>query len=213
MTVVTTTRRPSVAAIFGPPGSGKGTHAAWLAATLGVLHVSTGDLLRAEVARGSKLGREVEPIMTAGSLVPDELVVRVIESRLGEPAARRGILLDGFPRTLNQAQALDEMLARSGTEVGLVVALDVPAEVTVPRILHRAAEEHRSDDTPEVVGRRLEVYEHETAPVLGHYIAREGTDVRRIDGVGTVDEVRARIRAAVAAAAPASPSRAVRGRR
>ena len=211
MTVAT--RRRAISAIFGPPGSGKGTHAAWLAATLGVPHVSTGDLLRAEVTRGSELGREVEPIMTSGALVPDELVVRVIESRLREPDARRGILLDGFPRTLNQAQALDVMLARAGTEVGLVVALDVPRDVTVPRILHRAAEEHRSDDTAEVVGRRMEVYEHETAPVLEHYVARRGTAVRRIDGVGTIAEERVRIRAAVADPTQAPTGRAVRGRR
>lgn len=195
MTVVP--RPPAVTALFGPPGSGKGTQASWLAQTLGVPHVSTGDMLRGEVARGSELGREVEPIMTSGDLVPDELVVRVIEARLREPDARPGILLDGFPRTLAQARALDEMLARTRAQVGLVVALDVPRDVTVRRILGRAEAEGRSDDTEETVEKRMAVYDHDTAPVLDHYMRREGTEVRRVDGVGTVDEVRARIRAAL----------------
>ena len=189
-----------VAVIFGPPGSGKGTQAAAVAGELGIVHVSTGDMLRAEVARGSELGRAVEPIMASGALVSDDLIVRVIESRMRWSDAGGGILLDGFPRTLPQAEALDAMLERSGGRVGVVLFLDVPEDVLGERILRRAAEEGRSDDTPETVHRRMEVYESETAPVLEYY-ERRGVDVRRVDGVGTVEEVRVRLRDAVAGAA------------
>ena len=192
------TQRPAfVAVMFGPPGSGKGTQAAWVAEQLAIAHVSTGDLLRAEVAEGTELGCLVEPIMTSGELVPDDLIVRVIESRMRQPDARRGILLDGFPRTLPQAEALDRMLARTGGGVSVVLSLDVPEEELVKRILRRAEEEGRSDDTPETVHTRMQVYERETAPVLEFYELR-GTDVRQVDGVGTVDEVAARLREAVA---------------
>ena len=192
------TQRPAfVVVMFGPPGSGKGTQAAWVAEQLGIAHVSTGDLLRAEVAEGTELGRLVEPIMTSGELVPDDLIVRVIESRMRQPDARRGILLDGFPRTLPQAEALDRMLARAGGGVSAVLFLDVPEDELVKRILKRAEEEGRSDDTPETVHTRMQVYERETAPVLEFYEVR-GTDVRHVDGVGSVDEVRARLRDAVA---------------
>jgi adenylate kinase len=189
------TARP-VVVMFGPPGSGKGTQAAWVAEQLGIPHASTGDLLRLEVSRGSELGQLVEPIMNAGELVPDDLVVRVIESRMREPDARRGILLDGFPRTVPQAEALDHMLARTGGRVSVVLFLDVPEDVLMERILRRAEEEGRGDDTPETVHTRMEVYERETAPVIDYYEKR-GTEVRHVDGVGTIDEVRARLRKAV----------------
>jgi adenylate kinase len=192
---VATERAGMVAIIFGPPGSGKGTQAAWVADALGLAHVSTGDLLRAEIARGSELGRLVEPIMNAGELVPDDLIARVIGARMREEDARHGILLDGFPRTVPQAQALDAMLSRANGVVNAVLSLDVPEEVLMERILRRAEEEGRSDDTQETVHTRMEVYERETAPVLDYYASR-GTAVRHVDGVGTIDEVRARIREA-----------------
>src|ERR1700732_3207237 len=113
-----------IVVVFGPPGSGKGTQAALVAKRTGMPHVATGDILRAETAKGSPLGREVEPIMRAGHLVPDDLVVRVIEARLAEPDAASGAILDGFPRTVPQAVALDEMLARNGRQVDVVVALN-----------------------------------------------------------------------------------------
>jgi adenylate kinase len=190
------TRPSTVVVVFGPPGSGKGTQAAWLADHLGIAHVSTGDVLRAEVAQGTDLGELVEPIMASGELVPDDLIVRVIESRMRRADARRGILLDGFPRTVPQAEALDGMLERGGGSVSAILFLDVPEDELVKRILKRAEEEGRSDDTPETVRTRMQVYERETAPVLERYRER-GTDVRRVDGVGTVDEVRARLRDAV----------------
>lgn len=196
MNAPVTTRVSTVVVVFGPPGSGKGTQAAWLADHLGIAHVSTGDMLRTEVEQGTDLGKLVEPIMASGELVPDDLIVRVIESRMHQADARRGILLDGFPRTLAQAEALDSMLERRGGSVSAILFLDVPADELVKRILKRAEEEGRSDDTPETVHTRMQVYERETAPVLDRYRER-GTAVRRVDGVGTVDEVRARLRDAV----------------
>jgi adenylate kinase len=193
---VATQRPAAVVVMFGPPGSGKGTQAAWLAEHLRVAHVSTGDMLRAEVAAGSELGCLVEPIMASGELVPDDLIVRVIESRMRQSDARRGILLDGFPRTVPQAEALDGMLERGGRGVSVVLFLDVPEDELVKRILRRAEQEGRSDDTLEAVHTRMEVYERDTAPVLEHYRRRD-TEVRRVDGVGSIDDVRARLRQAV----------------
>jgi adenylate kinase len=186
-----------IVVLFGPPGSGKSTQAYFISRTLELPHVSTGELLRAEVEKGSRLGREAAPIMETGSLVPDELVVRVIEEKLRDKDARNGILLDGFPRTLPQAEALDAMLRRSGRRVDLILSLDVPDDVVVERILRRAADEGRVDDTPEVIKHRMRVYETETAPVLAYY-QRSGTPVRRIDGVGSVEEVQRRIHQAIA---------------
>jgi adenylate kinase len=186
-----------IVVLFGPPGSGKSTQAYFISRTLSLPHVSTGELLRAEVEKGSRLGREAAPIMETGALVPDELVVRVIEEKLRDKDARNGILLDGFPRTLPQAEALDAMLRRSGRRVDLILSLDVPDDVVVERILRRAADEGRTDDTPEVIKHRMRVYETETAPVLAYY-QRAGTPVRRIDGVGSVEEVQRRIHQAIA---------------
>jgi len=188
----------SVAILFGPPGSGKGTQAPFIAATFHLAHVATGDMLRAQVAAATPLGDEVRPIMESGALVPDDLVVRVIEDRLRSDDARGGTLLDGFPRTVPQAQALDAMLQRSGKRVSLVLFLEVPTPLLVERLLERAAEEGRSDDTPQTVQRRMQVYEEQTAPVLDHY-ERSGVPIRRIDGVGSIDEVQSRLRTVLAA--------------
>lgn len=211
MSKASAARLPTViVVILGPPGSGKGTQAEPLCADFGLVHVSTGDLLRAEVRQGTPLGRLVEPIIRSGALVPDDLVVRVIEQRLRRPDARRGALLDGFPRTLPQAEALDAMLARDGRSVDLVIWLDVPLELVRERILRRAREENRPDDTPEAVERRLQVYLDETAPLLEYY-RRPGspTTVLTVDGVGTVDEVRQRLRRAVGEALGREPHSAV----
>lgn len=184
-----------IAILFGPPGSGKGTQAAYIADTFDLLHVSTGEMLRAEVARGTSLGREVEEVMKSGELVSDDLIVRLIEAHLADREGHQGVLLDGFPRTVPQAGALDAMLARTSRAIDVLLFLDVPSEELRRRILRRAEEEERADDTPDAVATRLDVYERETAPVLDHY--REGgVAVRRIDGVGDIDDVRARIRAA-----------------
>jgi len=193
--------------LFGAPGSGKGTQAERVAVTTGTPHVSTGAILRAEVARGSDLGREAQPIMQSGALVPDDLMVRIIESRLAEPDAERGVILDGFPRTVPQAEALDEMLGRNRREVGLILYLEVDPELIKERILRRAAIDGRSDDTAEALAERMRVYQRDTAPVVEHYRSR-GTRVERIDGSPPIDEVTEQILsvlgAPAAAAEPAS---------
>ena len=180
-----------IVVIFGPPGSGKGTQAALVAKRIGVPHVATGDILRAETAKGTPLGREVEPIMRAGHLVPDDLVVRVIESRLAEPDAAPGALLDGFPRTIPQAVALDRMLERNGRRVEVVVPLNVPEDALAERVRRRAPE-GRPDDTPDAFVKRMHVYRTETAPVLDYYRSK-GTCIAEVDGVGGVDTVTERI--------------------
>lgn len=182
----------SIAILFGPPGSGKGTQAGFIANTFNLAHVSTGDMLRSEIERQTDLGREVEPIMDAGLLVPDDLVVRVIRNRLRHLDGHEGFLLDGFPRTLPQAMAFDAMLRSEGQKVDTVLSLEVPRDIVTARILKRAAEENRSDDTPEAVETRMQVYENETAPLLDYYEHHNGR-VLHIDGVGSIEEVQRRI--------------------
>jgi adenylate kinase len=181
-----------IALMFGPPGSGKGTQASRVAVRLGISHVAAGDMLRDEVAHDTPLGHEAKPIMNAGGLVPDDLVVRMIESRLNEPDATQGVLLDGYPRTVPQAIALDAMLAARKDRVAWVVALEVPDEELKTRILKRATTEGRSEDTAEGLAQRLIVYRQDTAPVLEHYRA-EGTRIIAINGVGDIDAITGRI--------------------
>ena len=186
--------------LFGPPGSGKGTQASFITRTLAVPHLSTGDVLRAAVAAGGALGREVRSVMIAGRLVPDELIVRVVEERLGEPDAREGVVLDGFPRTVTQAKTLDTILGAAGRRVDLVVFLAVPMDTLVQRLLGRASDQGRSDDTADVIRERMAQYEENTADVLEHYRAR-GVFIADVDGVGSVEQVRDRIHARLVAAA------------
>jgi adenylate kinase len=181
-----------IALMFGPPGSGKGTQASRVAVRLGVPHVAAGDMLRDEVARDTALGREAKPIMDSGGLVPDDLVVRMIEGRLGQPDAISGVLLDGFPRTVPQAVTLDAMLGRRDTTVDDVVSLEVPDDELKARILKRATTEGRSDDTAEGLAQRLMVYRQDTAPVLDHY-REAGTRIEAINGVGDIDAITERI--------------------
>lgn len=178
--------------MFGPPGSGKGTQASRVAVRLGVPHVAAGDMLRSEVARNTPLGREAKPIMDSGGLVPDDLVVRMIDGRLNEPDAKLGVLLDGFPRTVPQATTLDAMLDRRNEAVANVILLEVPDDELKTRILKRATIEGRSDDTAEGLAERLVVYRQDTAPVLEHYRAA-GTRIQAIDGVGDIDAITERI--------------------
>src|SRR4029077_2153403 len=144
--------------IFGPPGSGKGTQAARVEAVFKLSHLSTGDILRAEVARGSEIGKEAERIMRAGDLVPDDLIIRIVQGILRDPDVSSEVLLDGFPRTLEQARALDRMLASEGHKVDFVIAFKVPEDVLVERLLHRAAVEGRADDTREAITERMHEY-------------------------------------------------------
>ncbi len=167
--------------LFGPPGSGKGTQAAIISERFGLPHVGTGQMLRDEVAAGSELGREVEPIMSSGGLIPDDMMVRVIENRIAQPDASRGVLLDGFPRTVPQAEELDVMLERTGREIGVVLFFDVPEGELRKRIAHRAEVDHRADDSPTAYIERMRVYEEKTAPVVGYY-ERRGTRIEYVNG-------------------------------
>ncbi len=178
--------------IFGPPGSGKGTQAARVEKDLGINHLSTGEILRSEVARGSALGKEVGRIMSAGDLVPDDLIVDVVRGRLPEAEAGAGVLLDGFPRTVAQASALDSMLFDEGHRVNFVIALDVPERVLVDRLLHRAQVEGRTDDNRESIAERMREYERLTAAVLDHY-RKQGVRITEVDGTGAPDDVFRRI--------------------
>jgi adenylate kinase len=157
--------------VLGPQGSGKGTQAARLSEDHGIPHVSTGEMFRSAVAAGSALGRRVEPILAGGELVPDDLTVELIRERLGEPDAERGFVLDGFPRNLAQAEALDSMLAEIGRSLDAVLFFDLSDEIAVERLLGRARDEGREDDTPEAIARRLEIYHEQTEPVVERYRA------------------------------------------
>ncbi|MDX2345034.1 MAG: adenylate kinase [Acidimicrobiia bacterium] len=174
---------------LGPQGSGKGTQASRLARLMGVPHVSTGVMLRQAVADGTELGKKADAIMQAGDLVPDELVVAMVGERLSQPDAACGYLLDGFPRNVAQAEALDGVLDKP---LDAVVRLDVPHEELMKRMLLRAEAEGRADDTEEGISRRLEIYWEETAP-LSDYYAKNGVVVHVVDGFGGIDEVFARV--------------------
>lgn len=182
--------------IFGPPGSGKGTQAARIQDGFGLEHISTGAILRQEVARRSATGKEVARVMAAGDLVPDEVIVKIVRSRLPAAEAGAGVLLDGFPRTVAQARALDSMLADEGHRVDFVIALDVPEAELVRRILHRARVEGRADDTAGAIEERMHEYRTLTAAVLDHY-RKQGVRVEEVDGGGTPEEVSGRVRRAI----------------
>ena len=182
--------------LLGAPGSGKGTQAARLKDSLGVPHISTGDLLRAEVAAGSKLGREAKEVMARGELVSDAILLGMLEERFSRADTGGGFILDGYPRNLAQAAALDALLARIGQPMDFAVQLEVPTELLVERIAGRAKAEGRADDQPEAVRKRLQVYTSQTAPVIDFY--RQHGQLTVIDGVGALDEVFTRILEAVA---------------
>jgi adenylate kinase len=155
--------------LLGPQGAGKGTQARRVAAEYGVPHISTGDMFRAAIEAQSELGKRVEPILASGELVPDELTIALIRERLEEPDAQIGFVLDGFPRNLAQAAALDAVLAGVRRKLDAVLFFDLPDAVAMERMLNRAEEEGRTDDTPEVIGHRLRIYHAETEPVVEHY--------------------------------------------
>jgi adenylate kinase len=164
--------------LLGPQGSGKGTQAKKIAAAYGVPHISSGDLYRAAIAAGTELGKKVEPILAAGELVPDDITVPLIRDRLSRGDTVPGFILDGYPRNLAQAEALDEMLDEVGRAIEVVFAFYVPdREQLIERLLKRAQEEKRPDDTPEVIDRRLSDYDEKTAPLIEYYRSTRGNVV------------------------------------
>lgn len=182
--------------LMGPPGAGKGTQAQRLAEGRGLTKLSTGDLLRDHVRRGTELGREAKVLMDEGVLVPDEIIMGMVKAELDKQSPVRA-LLDGFPRTTGQADALQELLAEYGAQVDLAIELVVDEDELVRRLVTRAEQEGRSDDNEETIRTRMQVYRDQTAPLLEYYGAKG--KLRSVDGVGTLDEVTARVEDALAA--------------
>ncbi len=181
--------------LLGAPGAGKGTQAERLCKTLGVPHVSTGDMLRAAVAAETAVGKRAKAVMEAGQLVSDEIVIALCEERLSEPDARGGFILDGFPRNLVQAEALDELLVALGAPLERCLAVHVESEELVQRLLKRAELEGRVDDNEETIRVRMRVYEAETEPLLSYYRSRDL--LREIAGAGSIEEIARRIEEAL----------------
>lgn len=181
--------------LLGAPGSGKGTQATRLKAALGVPHISTGDMLRAAVAAGTAMGLKAKAVMEAGQLVSDDILLGMLEERLAQPDAKAGFILDGYPRNLAQADALEHLLARLGQPFDGVIKLDVPNETIIGRCEIRFKAEGRADDNPETVRKRLAIYAEQTAPVADFYASRGKLQV--VDGVGELAEVTARIERAL----------------
>ena len=178
--------------LFGPPGAGKGTQASAMAEQFKLCHLSTGELLRSEIAAGTPLGLQAKSLIEAGALVPDEVVEGMIEAKFRSARDVEGFLLDGFPRTIAQAEALDGMLAKSGEALTGVVSIMIPDEMIMQRIQHRAAIEGRADDAKEeVIANRIRTYHEKTEPLIDFY--KQAGRYHEIDGVGTIEEVRARI--------------------
>lgn len=184
-----------VVLLMGPPGAGKGTQATRVAVARGLTKLSTGDMLRAHVAAGTELGKRAKAIMDAGDLVPDDLIVGMVRAEVVAADAVR-FLFDGFPRTAAQAAALDGLLADYGARVDKAIALDVPDDELVRRMLQRAAQEGRSDDNEATIRNRMVVYHEQTKPLLDYYDAQG--KLARVDGVGAMDEVTHRIHEALA---------------
>ena len=181
--------------LLGPPGAGKGTQAQFLVERYEIPQISTGDMLRAAVAAGTEVGKRAGALMERGELVCDEIVIQVAKERLEQPDARKGFILDGFPRTTAQAEALDGLLAELGTPLEACVAMAVDEGELVRRLLERAEIEGRSDDNEETIRNRMRVYAEQTEPLIAHYRA-QGL-VREIHAEGTIEEVAKRIEEAL----------------
>lgn len=190
--------------LLGPPGAGKGTQAQRLVEKYGIVQLSTGEMLRAAVASGSELGKQAKRIMDAGQLMPDDLMVQMIADRIDRPDCANGFILDGFPRTTAQAEALDGMLAEKGLKLDAVIELKVDDEVLVDRINTRISQsgaDVRSDDSVETLRKRLAVYHEQTAPILPYYADRGA--LRTVDGMSGIDEVTSQVESVLAEAASA----------
>ena len=185
--------------LLGPPGAGKGTQAQLLVERLGIPQVSTGDMLRAAVAAGSEVGKQAKTFMDAGKLVPDAVVIGVAEERLRQPDAKKGFILDGFPRTAAQAEALDAMLPKLGCELERCVALRVDEDELVKRLLRRSEREGRSDDNETSIRTRMREYKEKTEPLTSYY--RKRGVLREVDGLGKLEDVARRIAQALDGAA------------
>lgn len=177
--------------LFGPPGSGKGTQSEKLIAKYKLVHLSTGDLLRSEIAAMTDLGMKAKTIMDRGELVSDDIVIGMIRNKISANIDSRGFIFDGFPRTVAQAGALDEVLAEKGKEISLMVTLEVPDDEVITRLLKRGEQTGRADDNVSVIENRLNVYICQTEPVIGYY--KEKKKYHPINGIGSVDEIFARI--------------------
>ncbi len=179
--------------LLGPPGSGKGTQGTLLAERTGIPRVSTGDLLRSAVSSGTALGERAQSYMDRGLLVPDEVIIGLIEEVLASPDAALGVLMDGFPRTVAQAEAVDRALASRHRRVDHALNIDVPERELIRRLSGRAGEQGRSDDTPEAIRKRLAVHAEQTAPLVQYY--RDRGVLREVPGTGTIESIAARIAA------------------
>jgi adenylate kinase len=183
--------------LLGPPGAGKGTQALRLVAKYGLVQLSTGDMLRAAVKAGTPIGRQVKEIMDGGRLCPDDIVVKIVADRIEQPDARKGFILDGFPRTVPQAQALDRMLEQRGIALDAVIELRVDEDALLKRIESRVAETKargealRADDNPEVLRQRLDAYRAQTAPLIDYY--RKQNVLRTVNGMALIPDVTAAI--------------------
>ena len=179
--------------IFGAPGAGKGTQSDFIVETYGLTHVSTGDLLRKEIADKTELGLRIKSIMDAGQLVSDDIVVEMMDKAIA--ADTKGMLFDGFPRTVAQAEVLDKLLAKHGRELTCMVQLEVPKDELMRRLLERAKIQGRADDNEATINNRLQEYNSKTKPVADYYAAQGKQKL--IDGLGTIEDIAARIRQAI----------------
>lgn len=177
--------------LLGPPGAGKGTQAVRIAERLGIPAISTGEIFRENIAEGTELGKRAQAFMDRGEFVPDSVTNPMVKARLAAPDAKGGFLLDGYPRTLDQAHVLRDILADLGTPLDMVLEIEVDEDEVVSRMLRRAQEQHRTDDTEPVMRHRLEVYHDQTEPMATYYADQDLLEV--VDGTGTIDEVTGRI--------------------
>jgi len=177
--------------IFGPPGSGKGTQSEKIIEKYGLAHISTGDILRQEIKDGSELGNTAKAYIDKGELVPDATIIGMLEKKLASLSGAKGVIFDGFPRTVDQAAALKEMLHKHGEDVNVMLNLEVHREELIDRLLKRGEQSGRSDDNLETIEKRINVYQEQTAPVIDFY-KKEGT-YRSIKGIGGIDDIFGRI--------------------
>jgi len=173
--------------LFGPPGSGKGTQSEKIISKYGLIHLSTGDLLRAELAAETELGKKAKTIMEKGELVPDDIIIGMIRKRITGQADTNGFIFDGFPRTVAQAEALDGLMSENGMQINIMLGLEVERQELIDRLLKRGKDQGRSDDKLETIENRIKVYEDQTSPVMGYYQGQG--KYRGVEGMGSVEDI------------------------